>query len=156
MRDTRQPAAISNPVKPPLRPSPHTPGDPAIRLPLAVGMDTAVASQRADSHELSLPESRSQTTRLDAFRKHSVLRLSEHAFWMVSSHGPGGGDSSVCAACEKPWRCPDVVWAGQWITYAIWSGLLEQAGVQLSNDVVAILAPWADVYGYCSQEKADG
>ena len=81
---------------------------------------------------------------LAAFRNYHELSLLGHAFWILASHGvsEGGPFPLVCAACQKLWRCPEIVWAADWILKAKRRGLLDQFDLELGDDVLALLASW--------------
>jgi hypothetical protein len=96
------------------------------------------------------------TTGVRAVINHAALRLSEHAFWIVASHGPARRDGGICAACQHPWRCPDAIWAAQWIAYTVETSLLERLGVELGGGVASMLATWADQPGVSGTEPANG
>ncbi|SRR6266508_1153824 len=87
-----------------------------------------------------------------AFSDFNLLRVTEHAFWLLASHGisSSGAFPPVCAACRQPWRCQQVIWAAGWILRARRLGLLAEFGLELSDDILALLATWgadADVAG---------
>jgi hypothetical protein len=79
-----------------------------------------------------------------AFQDFNLLRFIEHAFWLLASHGirPSGPFPLVCEACMKPWPCPEITWAADWTLTAKQLGLLEKFGLQVGEDIMAILASW--------------
>jgi hypothetical protein len=81
---------------------------------------------------------------LEALHDYNLLRLLDRASRILVSHSVSSDArfQLVCLACRKPWCCPDVVWAVDWILKAKRHGLLEQLGLEISNDVMALLAAW--------------
>jgi len=73
-----------------------------------------------------------------------LLRLIGHACWLLASHGisPAGPFPLVCATCQKPWPCPEITWAADWILAAQRLGFLDDFGLCLSDNVLAIVAAW--------------
>jgi hypothetical protein len=94
--------------------------------------------------------------RVRAVINQAALHLSEYAFWVLASHGPGTRRPAICATCQEPWRCPDVDWAAHWVAYASRTGLLEDSGAELGDDVAAILTAWADAPVLPGTEPTDG
>jgi len=74
-----------------------------------------------------------------------LLRVAQHALGVLASHGisPSGPFPFVCVVCGQPWRCSDIVWATDWVLAAQRDGLLDEAGVYVSPDMVAILEHWS-------------
>jgi hypothetical protein len=83
-------------------------------------------------------------TRTDALRDYHELALTGHAFWILATHGiaPNAVFPFDCALCGKPWRCPEVVWAADWIIQAHRHGVLDQHGLRLGNDCLAVIKSW--------------
>jgi hypothetical protein len=128
------PTPIPEPANPLLRPLPQPPPDPV----------------PADGEALWL------TTLFLGLKR---LRLVEHAFWIMASHGISASRPFplVCAACQKPWRCPEITWAADWILSAQRLGLLNEVGLELSGDVLDILASWgSDLAARAGAGRIDG
>jgi hypothetical protein len=114
------PTPIPEPVDPPLPPDAPDPLNPA-------------------------PNPTARAAALAASCQRNLLRLTEHAFWVLVSHGVSleGQLPLICAACQKPWRCPEFRWAADWILTAKRVGLLDEFALRLSDDVRAIVGAWA-------------
>jgi hypothetical protein len=65
----------------------------------------------------------------------------------LTSHGisASGPFPFICVACQKPWRCPEITWAADWILSAKRLGLLDELDLELSDDILNILASWGSV-----------
>ncbi len=93
---------------------------------------------------LVLPEASHAGAYLEAFWDQTVLHLLEHGFWVLMSHGieQGGPFPLECAACHQLWPCPLTTQAADWILVARRHGLLDEFGIQLADDIVAIIERW--------------
>jgi hypothetical protein len=70
------------------------------------------------------------------------LRFTEFALSILSRHCPVG-DRLLCTICAKPWRCPLVIWAVDWIITVWQNKTLGTLGPSLLDDlcVQLTLAP---------------
>jgi hypothetical protein len=80
----------------------------------------------------------------EALWEHHLLRLVDHALWVLTAHGvaPDGPFPLVCAACGQAWPCPLVTRVADWTLVARWDGLLDEFGVRIGDDVAAIIERW--------------
>jgi len=130
------PTPVPEPANP--LPSPQPQSDPTIPSP-----PPSVAEQLSETAAEYRAFSRSGVDR-EAFLDHNFLRLIEHAFWLLASHciDPRGPFPLVCAACSQAWPCPSIIWAADWILAARRHGLLEEFGIQITEDIAGIIERW--------------
>jgi|SRR5579859_674287 len=128
------PTPIPEPVNPP--PSPQPVPDPTIPMSWAV---EPVSTAAAEYAAVALPD-----RCVDASWERNLLRLLEHAFWVLTAHGIGLGGPFplVCAACSQAWPCPSISRATDWILVARRHGLLEEFDIHVSDNIVAIIERW--------------
>jgi hypothetical protein len=90
-----------------------------------------------------LPTVAPQASSFEALLDAQLLRFTEHALWILASHGVGEGSFPlVCAACQRPWCCPEIVWAADWILKAQQLSFLAASSFHASDDRLVIVAPW--------------
>src|SRR2546430_16787806 len=135
------PTPIPEPVDP-LPPPPQPRPDPAAPFPRpATGPEPCLTP---GSRALRLRRTAYGDAYLEAFWDFNMLRLIDHAFGVLASHGidPGGPFPLVCATCQKPWPFPLVTGAAGWIIVVHRSGLLAEFGIPAGGDILAMLGRW--------------
>lgn len=122
-------------------PADDRPSDPVIPFPKPT---TGVQGSPSAFAAVVLSETTYEVGYPEAFWDYNFLRLIEHAFWVLSSHGiePGGPFPLVCMACGQPWLCRLGAWAANWILVAQRHGLLDQFGLRVGDDILAIMERW--------------
>src|SRR6266511_5516894 len=83
-----------------------------------------------------------EAPRLIAVLDFNLLRLVEHAFSILASHSLSPSGPLICVACLKPWRCLEVTWAADWTLAGKRRGFLDDGGLDVSDDILAVLACW--------------